>query len=218
MTRPRPISMKLIDSTLRKNSVTTRLERDSTRLLAAQYDVQQKLLTLVNDLNTVYQITRNSLITMATDEIATLLHLSARTLQRANNGAVAIFHQKVVDVSELTPDLHPMALQRLEDIEGIRKWSLERHTRPWACAGRNADVCSTPCPKLLAAAKDVLPQGEPATNSWRATWPGGRVRRMSYRSTKKLQTEAAKRMKRERKAAKRAAREVSGTVHMVRNV
>ena len=106
---------------LRKNSVTTRLERDSTRLLAAQYDVQQKLFTLVNDLNTVYQITRNSLITMPTDEIATLLHLSARTLQRANIGAVAIFHQKVVDVSKLTPDLHPMALQRLEDIEGVRK-------------------------------------------------------------------------------------------------
>jgi hypothetical protein len=145
---------------LRRNSVTTRLEHDNARLLDAQLDVQQKLFTLVSNLNSVYQATRINLITKATDEICALLHPSARGLQRINVQTVAVFHEKVVDVSELTTDLHPMALQPLEDIEGVRQWSLERDATMRICRDECTRVLAA-LPKLLAVAAEVI--SPPAT-------------------------------------------------------
>ena len=117
--------------------------------------MQQKLFTLVHDLNTVYQMTLNTLITRATDEIRALLHASSRGLQRLNVQTVAIFHQKVVDVSELTPDLHPMALSPLEDIEGVRQRGLERHAIVRVCRQECERVLAA-LAKLLSAASEVI--------------------------------------------------------------
>jgi hypothetical protein len=149
--------------TLRRNSISMRLERMGARLLAAQHDVQELLYAIGNDLNGVYQITRNALIARATDEVCALLHPSARGLQRINVQTVAIFHEKVVDAAELWPSLHPMATQPLEDIEGGRQWSLEGADTVRVMKQECARILAA-LPKLLAVAAQVSPPaGEAVT-------------------------------------------------------
>jgi hypothetical protein len=148
---------------LRRNSISARLEHMAPRLLAVQHSVQDGLSRLVNDLNTVYLVMRNGLIARATDEICSLLHPSARGLQRMNAGFLAVFHQKVVEAAELSPSLHPLATSPLEDVP-TRQWSLERETTMRICRGECRRVLES-LPKLLAAAQGSslpVPQaGEP---------------------------------------------------------
>jgi hypothetical protein len=54
-----------------------------------------------------------------------------------------------------------MATQPLENVEGGRQWSLERPATMRVCREECARVLVA-LPKLLAVAKEVLPQEEPA--------------------------------------------------------
>jgi hypothetical protein len=142
--------------TLRAGSINKRLVRDEQRLLGAQHDVQDRLMALASDLSSVYQVTRNALISKATDEILGLLDSSARVLQRANAGALAILHAKVVQAATLEPSLHPVATQPLED-NLSRAWSRERSETMRVARDECRRVLDA-LPRLLSAASECWPE------------------------------------------------------------